>query len=217
MKIKAALIDFDGVIVDTDKSTIDFYNKLLLEKGLEPLDYSVLEKKIGKKSIDFLKEVLGDKLSEDELWEMIYRKRETFVREFDKYVEPIEDGIEMVKKFKKIGVKNVITSGNSREMIEKALKVLRIEDYFDEVLAWEDVVKKKPDPEIYFKACEKLGAKQKECIIVEDSPTGLEGALKTNMAVATKKLKYNKKYWDKVDILAENYSDIPDLVELYFF
>ncbi len=213
-KVQGVLVDFDGVLVDTDKSTIDFYNRYLKEKGLY-IPYSYLDKKIGKKSIDFLKEVIGSEMSEKELWKLIEKKRKEFLKNFEEYVRPIEDGIEMVEKFYEYGYDMCVVSGNSKDMIRKGLKKLKIDKYIKDVVAWEDVEKKKPDPESYFKGCEKLGL-DKECLIVEDSPLGLEGALKTGMMVATKKLKYNMEYWLKVDILVEKYSDLPEVILRYF-
>ncbi len=213
-RIKAALIDFDGVLVDTDRSTIEFYNSLLAPKGLR-IEEHHLPKKVGRKSYDFLKEIFGDKLSDEEIWEMIELKRKSFVEEMEKYVFPIEDGIEMVKMFKDMGLKTALVSGNSRKMIEKALKVLGMEKHFDCVIAWEDVENKKPHPECYFRACELLRVSPEEAVVIEDSETGILGASNANMLVATVKTPFNLHVLDKAHVVCESFREIPLALRKY--
>ena len=51
-----------------------------------------------------------------------------------------------------------------------------MEEYFDAIVCGDDVSKGKPDPEIFLKACYKLGLKPENCIVIEDSPAGIKGA-----------------------------------------
>lgn len=45
----------------------------------------------------------------------------------------------------------------------------------------DDVVKAKPDPEIFLKAAKKLCVNPEDCIVIEDSAAGIEGAYKAKM------------------------------------
>ena len=55
--------------------------------------------------------------------------------------------------------------------------------FMDYVISNEDVEKPKPDPEGYLKAITYLKLQPKECMIIEDSPKGIEAAKKTNAHV----------------------------------
>ena len=74
---------------------------------------------------------------------------------------------------------------------KEALHVLRsleLEDSLDEVLASEDAQNPKPDPEIYFLAAQKLEVDPQDCLVLEDSPNGVQAAVAAGMnviAVAT--------------------------------
>ena len=74
---------------------------------------------------------------------------------------------------------------------KEALHVLRsldIEDSLDEVLTREDVENPKPDPEIYLLAARKLGVQPQDCLVLEDSPNGVQAGVSAGMnviAVAT--------------------------------
>lgn len=48
--------------------------------------------------------------------------------------------------------------------------------YLDFFLSNQDVVKSKPDPEIYIKAIEKLGLTPEECVVCEDNKNGIAAA-----------------------------------------
>ena len=74
---------------------------------------------------------------------------------------------------------------------KEALHVLRsleLEDSLDEVLTSEDVQNPKPDPEIYLLAAQKLEVDPQDCLVLEDSPNGVQAAVAAGMnviAVAT--------------------------------
>ena len=52
-----------------------------------------------------------------------------------------------------------------------------LSSYLDFFLSNQDVIKGKPDPEIYNKAINKLGLQPNECLIVEDNQNGIKAAL----------------------------------------
>ena len=74
---------------------------------------------------------------------------------------------------------------------KEALHVLRsldIEESLDEVLTREDVENPKPDPEIYLLAARKLDVQPYDCLVLEDSPNGVQAGVAAGMnviAVAT--------------------------------
>jgi beta-phosphoglucomutase-like phosphatase (HAD superfamily) len=56
---------------------------------------------------------------------------------------------------------------------------MRIDDYFDLVLTHDDVKKRKPDPEVYLIALERMNVAREKCLIIEDS---IEGVMAANNA-----------------------------------
>ena len=59
---------------------------------------------------------------------------------------------------------------------QKLIKEFKIYDVFDLVLTYDDVKKKKPNPEVYLKVLERLNVSKEECLILEDSLEGVEAA-----------------------------------------
>lgn len=67
--------------------------------------------------------------------------------------------------------------------VQRVLDVLGLMDAFDFVASRDDVEHGKPDPEIYLLVGRELGVSPQECLVIEDSPTGVKAALAAGMHV----------------------------------
>jgi beta-phosphoglucomutase-like phosphatase (HAD superfamily) len=65
--------------------------------------------------------------------------------------------------------------------VRRVLEILGLNDVFDFVATRDDVERGKPDPEIYLLVQRELGVPSKECLVVEDSPSGVRAALAAGM------------------------------------
>jgi HAD superfamily hydrolase (TIGR01509 family) len=75
-----------------------------------------------------------------------------------------------------------IASGGHHELVDATLKALGITSLFDAVVCAEDYVHGKPAPDPFLKAAELLGVPAKDCVVFEDSPTGIAAAEAAGMA-----------------------------------
>lgn len=66
---------------------------------------------------------------------------------------------------------------------QRVLDVLNLHDQFDFVATRDDVELGKPDPEIYLLVAKELGVAPAECLVIEDSPSGVKAALAAGMRV----------------------------------
>lgn len=65
--------------------------------------------------------------------------------------------------------------------VQRVLKVLGLNDAFDFVASRDDVEHGKPDPEIYQLVAKELGVTARDCLVIEDSPSGIKAALAAGM------------------------------------
>jgi len=61
---------------------------------------------------------------------------------------------------------------------------LQIRHFFETVVSAEDVVNSKPAPDCFLEAAARLGRQPAECIVFEDSISGIEAAAKAGMRTA---------------------------------
>jgi beta-phosphoglucomutase len=74
----------------------------------------------------------------------------------------------------------------------------------------------KPHPEIYLKAAELIKAKPSECLVIEDSPAGIESAKKAGMYVVSLLSNHNKKAnLSKADHQINNLSELPHFLRSF--
>jgi len=69
------------------------------------------------------------------------------------------------------------------QQAQRILDILKLSDTFDFVASRDDVENGKPDPEMYLMVAQELGLSPRECLVIEDSPTGVEAALNAGMPV----------------------------------
>jgi HAD superfamily hydrolase (TIGR01509 family) len=79
-------------------------------------------------------------------------------------------------------IKLAVATSAMRLKLDINLELLGFEsNTFDALVCGSDIVKNKPDPEIFITALEKLGIQPGECIVVEDSPSGVLAAKSAGM------------------------------------
>ena len=69
------------------------------------------------------------------------------------------------------------------EQANRVLEILELTDAFDFVATRDDVEHGKPDPEMYLLVAKELDVIPSECMVIEDSPAGVEAALNAGMQV----------------------------------
>jgi len=96
--------------------------------------------------------------------------------------------VELLRMARRALCSTALASMSSREQVTRVLEAIALQDQFDVVLSRDDVESPKPDPEIYLLAAHLLEASPQECLVIEDSPAGVQAAVSAGMhcvAVAT--------------------------------
>lgn len=100
--------------------------------------------------------------------------------------------VDLLKFLKENGKKIAIATTTYRELLDiyskfslKMKDEISLVDTADVIVAFEDVKKKKPDPEAYKKAVEALGLEPNDCIAIEDSFNGALSAKQAGLEVVS--------------------------------
>ena len=91
--------------------------------------------------------------------------------------------VALLHEAKKSGCKTALATMSRCDQARRVLEILGFTDAFDFVTTRDDVENGKPDPEIYLLAARELGIPPAECLVIEDSPTGVKAALAAGMSV----------------------------------
>ncbi len=167
-KCQAILFDFDGVLVDSDQIYDRHWTRWALEHGIEPQE--ILSIHHGRPSLQSMG-IVAPHLN-------VIEESKVFNAE----VESDEnlDGVEAYEGVKEALLylpedRWAVGTSATRAMVLPKLAYLDLPQAKVLVTA-DDVVQGKPNPEPYLKAAQGLGVDPKQCVIVEDSPAGLQAA-----------------------------------------
>lgn len=106
----------------------------------------------------------------------IQRLHEVMKSKITNELELIPNSIDLLKDCKGFGIKIGLVTASSRDLMEIVLKRFA-PGTFDVAVSRDDVEKSKPDPAPYLLAAQILNVDIKECVVIEDSLTGVESGL----------------------------------------
>ena len=90
-------------------------------------------------------------------------------------LEPIRHVVEVARHFHK-QLPMIVASGGFREVIKKQITQIGCDGLFDDIVAAEDTVRHKPEPDVFLEAARRAGADPTKCLVYEDSDLGLQAA-----------------------------------------
>lgn len=177
MAIKAILFDLDGVISDTHLLHYEAYKAALKEVCGFDLTLELYDS-IGSVPTRTRTDYLIDKdyivINDDEHRDKLHAtKREntnTLIRGMsrdDKLISLLHRGKD------NFDLKYAVASNASNEFVDEVLTRKEIMVFFDSVIGSYSVAKTKPHPMMYLYSMVNLGVFPHECLVIEDSNTGL--------------------------------------------
>lgn len=169
----AILWDMDGVIVQSGEQHYQAYRELFEEMDVPFSREQYFDELFGVRNWDIIRTVAGD-LPREEIERLAERKEEKFRKHARGKIEALPGAKEMVSRAADAGLKQAIVSSTPCVNIDLVLEELGLTDAFGAVVGEEDAEKGKPDPEGFLVAAERLDVEPSACVVIEDSPAGIE-------------------------------------------
>jgi HAD superfamily hydrolase (TIGR01509 family) len=209
---KAVIFDFDGVLVDSEAINIEAITSALAELDM-PLTSEEITMIPGRSSSDIVPALLrarGIHPSQDH--PTIEHVRRHYDAVWASKVRMMPYARSVVSGLFNSDTKLAIASTNRAAVIARFFSSFDFGRFFECVVSGEMVRKKKPDPEAYLLAAQKLGL-PKECILaVEDTEPGVGAAKAAGLICAAIPNQYSASHdFSKADFLVSSLNDIPSL------
>lgn len=170
--IKAILFDFDGTLADT--------NPLIIRTFKETFATLLTDRAISEAEIlnciGPTLEQTGAKYFPENPDGFVATYREFNSKYHDEMIKVYPGIIEMVRVLKEKGLKLAIVSSKRRDFVIRGLQQTGLVQFFDYIVAADDVKKPKPDPEPIEKAMQHYGITTAECLMVGDNEHDIHGA-----------------------------------------
>jgi len=198
--IKAIVFDLDGTLVQTEILKAHSYASALSSlSGNSVSEEEVVQNfknYVGLSRADVAKNMVQD------YWEQLKhisnQKVETVNLLIEKRLENYNRMLETPNVLQKYFCKNTIgflkevkqdnfltglATMSNRIQVKNVLQIMGIQDHFNFVITRDEITNSKPHPEIYLQMKNKLKVEADECVVIEDSVTGVKAALSAKMNV----------------------------------
>jgi len=177
-KIKYIIFDMDGVLIDAREWHYEALNRAL---GIFGLDISRHDHLVTYDGLPTMKklEILSSHTNlPNQLHKFINELKQVFTMDIIlSQCRPTFCHEYAISKLKSDGFRMAVCSNSIRDTITAMLSKSALIDYFEFYLSNQDVERPKPDPEIYLKAIDYLGALPGECLVLEDNFNGIRAAI----------------------------------------
>jgi HAD superfamily hydrolase (TIGR01509 family) len=170
----------DGTLVDSEPLHADSVRVTGDELGF-PVSEELLEKSLGvgyAHCFQMLQDHLNMSIGFKE-WSVCV---ENAYLKLAETIKPRQNIIEIVRALHARGIKQAVFSNSPRKIVRANTDgFLRFfhnpSEIFTHLISADDVSNTKPDPEGYFLAAQKFGLGTDECLVIEDSPTGVRAGV----------------------------------------
>ena len=182
--IKTVIFDLDGLLVNSELMTYEFYKRILAEKGTDFPLKTYTDIYCGRTAVRNLTELIETYNLPFDVEKGMVLTHEAEKEYLSTKGVPLKKGArELLDFLKTNGYGIYLASSSGKERAHTILAGNGIDGYFDGGVFGDEIEHSKPAPDVFIKAREKAGARVEECLILEDSDAGIHAAYSAGIPV----------------------------------
>ncbi len=175
----AVIFDCDGTLVDSEPLARSAWERALAVHGYELTDEDA-EASVGlpypRVHAYFAERV--ELPAAEPFWTEFSAELFALI---DRELAPFDDAVTAARELRARGVPVGVASSSPHERLHRTLRRAGLLDAFDVIVAGDEVANGKPAPDMFLLAAERLGVPPDECVVIEDSPPGVQAGLAAGM------------------------------------
>ena len=204
----AVIFDMDGVISHTNPHHADAFRAFFKNHNIRATDEDFEEHIYGKHNSYIFKHFFQRELTELELQNFEEQKEGLFRELYTEKVEALPGFLGFLKSLKENKVKTGIATSAPEANLRLIAEKLNLYKDMESVLYSEKIKKHKPDPEIYLRSADNLGVKPENCLVFEDSSSGIKAGQAAGMQVCAVLTTHTKAQLPKCDWYISNFKEL---------
>ncbi|MFI8206191.1 HAD family hydrolase [Streptomyces sp. NPDC085937] len=184
MRYDLVIFDNDGVLVDSEPLSNRHLAAYLTELGHPTTYEDSIRDYMGSamhRVHDLIEERTGQRLPAD--FDDVFHAR--VFAAFERELKPVPGVADVLGKLTADGVPYCVASSGSHERIRVGHRAAGLDGFFDDgrIFSSQDVGRGKPAPDLFLYAASRMGTPPERCVVVEDSPLGVQAAVAAGMDV----------------------------------
>ena len=213
----AVIFDMDGVICHTNPYHSIAFREFFSIRDLNPTDEEFATHMFGKSNSYIMTHFLQRKIEGVELLELEQEKEGLFRKIYEAHVDPIAGIVPFITDLNNNHVKLGVATSAPQANLDLILSKVPIRNMFGSIMASENVTKHKPDPEVYLTSAINLQVEPSQCLVFEDSFSGITAARNAGMKVVGVLTSHAKEELPPCDLYITDYTNLKyhDVVKLF--
>jgi HAD superfamily hydrolase (TIGR01509 family) len=204
----AVIFDMDGVICHTNPYHAQAFEAFFKKYDIESSEEEFQEHMYGKHNSYIMEHFFKRPISPLELIDLEYEKEELFRIIYKDQITPIAGYLEFLEDLKNNDFKTGVATSAPKENMDLILDALDIRVKMDSILCSENVTHHKPHPEVYLKSANNVQTDPKNCVVFEDSYSGITAGLNAGMTVVAVLSTHSKEQLPVCQTYINDYTEI---------
>lgn len=180
---KAVIFDMNGVIINDERIHQESWRQLCQKHSLHLTEEEFKHNVFGRTEADTLAYLFHKHLTQEELEKYSSERVKIAISIFKPKLALTEGLLQFLKELRAHDISLGIATSARKPYTNFILDGLHIRHFFKQVVTAEEISRGKPDPEMYLLAAKKLSIDPKNCIVFEDTISGIKSAHAAGMKV----------------------------------
>jgi haloacid dehalogenase superfamily, subfamily IA, variant 3 with third motif having DD or ED len=183
MENYAVIFDMDGVIAHTNPYHTEAFKQFFDKYKIPYTEAEFEDHMFGKHNSYIMSYFFKRDIAGEELQRLEEEKEGLFREIYQHHIKPIDGFLEFLAQLKAAGFHTGVATSAPRANLDLIMDGLGFRRQMESILSSEDVQAHKPHPEVYLKSARNLGVEPHNCVVFEDSYSGITAAARAGAKV----------------------------------
>ncbi len=182
--VQALILDMDGVLVDSEQAHMDALNTILI-RPTNPAEFAAL---VGLGAADTWAWLHARHFTAAPLDQFLAEYDTAIVRRLEQGVPRVEGIEQVIHAATTAGLPLALATSSRRVWLEATLRGSQLTHLpFQAIVCGDEVAHTKPAPDVFLQAAALLRVAPAACLVIEDTPTGVQAARSAGMPVIARR------------------------------
>jgi len=218
MSLQAVIFDMDGTLIDSMPYHAKSWDGFFESKGMLVTEADLQEKGHGT-LYDIMPRFFGADISPEESYALAMEKEKLFRALYAPHMKLLPGTREWLALLKSKNISIAMGTAADFTNADFTVDTLNIRSYFDTIVTSDLVPEGKPSPAVYLYTAAKLGIAPENCLVFEDTFSGVEAGLTAGMKVAAITTMHSAEVWQQKTVhrIYKDYAEVnfEDLTTLF--